>query len=144
MFSSPNSFSITAIFWPCASVSTRLSSVVLPEPRKPVRMVAGIRLMDGHLWTAPGRAGVAGRERRISGRSRLFKVADLSSLPDRACGKLGSPLGLAGAALVLRCQNPRRPRRARRRQGRRPAEKRNLFERLVEFVVARPGLARPS
>jgi hypothetical protein len=46
MFSSPNSFSITAIFFPCASDSTRLSSVVLPEPRKPVRMVAGMRLMD--------------------------------------------------------------------------------------------------
>jgi hypothetical protein len=28
MFSSPNSFSITAIFWPWDSVSTRLSSVV--------------------------------------------------------------------------------------------------------------------
>ena len=45
MFSSPNSFSITAIFWPWASVSTRLSKVVLPEPRKPVRMVTGIKLM---------------------------------------------------------------------------------------------------
>src|SRR6218665_612834 len=46
MSSSPNSFSITAIFWPWASVSTRLSRVVLPEPRKPVRMVAGIRPVD--------------------------------------------------------------------------------------------------
>ena len=45
MFSSPNSFSITAIFWPWASVSTRLSKVVLPEPKKPVRMVVGIRDM---------------------------------------------------------------------------------------------------
>ena len=43
MFSSPNSFSMTAIFWPCASLRMRLSSVVLPAPRKPVRMVAGIR-----------------------------------------------------------------------------------------------------
>ena len=43
MFSSPNSFSMTAIFWPWASVRMRLSSVVLPEPRKPVRMVAGMR-----------------------------------------------------------------------------------------------------
>ena len=46
MFSSPNSFSITAIFWPCASLRMRLSSVVLPEPRKPVRMVAGMRAME--------------------------------------------------------------------------------------------------
>jgi hypothetical protein len=43
MFSSPNSFSMTAIFCPCASLRMRLSSVVLPEPRKPVRMVAGMR-----------------------------------------------------------------------------------------------------
>ena len=35
MFSSPNSFSITAIFWPWASVKTRLSKVVLPEPKSP-------------------------------------------------------------------------------------------------------------
>ena len=45
MFSSPNSFSMTAIFWPWASVSTRLSKVVLPEPKKPVRMVAGMSAM---------------------------------------------------------------------------------------------------
>ena len=64
MFSSPNSFSITAIFWPCASVSTRLRSVVLPEPRKPVRMVAGIRLMGGVIFgdrgAAAGAAGTRG------------------------------------------------------------------------------------
>ena len=45
IFSSPNSFSMTAILCPCASVSTRLSNVVLPAPRKPVRMVTGIKLM---------------------------------------------------------------------------------------------------
>ena len=45
MFSSPNSFSITAIFWPWASVKTRLSKVVLPEPKKPVRMVTGMSAM---------------------------------------------------------------------------------------------------
>lgn len=44
MFSSPNSFSITAIFMPWCSFRMRLSSVVLPLPRKPVRMVTGIIL----------------------------------------------------------------------------------------------------
>src|SRR4051812_46528009 len=38
---SPNSFSITAILWPWSSFRMRLSSVVLPAPRKPVRMVTG-------------------------------------------------------------------------------------------------------
>ena len=36
---SPNSFSITAIFLPCCAVRMWFSSVVLPEPRKPVRIV---------------------------------------------------------------------------------------------------------
>ena len=40
---SPNSFSITAIRRPCRSVRMRLSKVVLPEPRKPVRTVTGTR-----------------------------------------------------------------------------------------------------
>src|SRR6478672_4241638 len=43
MFSSPNSFSITAIFRPCGSLSTRRRSVDLPAPRKPVSTVAGMR-----------------------------------------------------------------------------------------------------
>src|SRR5712692_108231 len=38
---SPNSFSITAMRWPCRSLRTRLMSVVLPLPRKPVSMVTG-------------------------------------------------------------------------------------------------------
>ena len=58
MFSSPNSFSITAIFCPCASVSTRLSKVVLPDPRKPVRMVTGMRDMEANLRPATRRMGM--------------------------------------------------------------------------------------
>ena len=69
MFSSPNSFSMTAIFWPWASVSTRFSSVVLPEPRKPVRMVAGIRLMGGYQGFGLG-GGDGGRAPRGRGRRR--------------------------------------------------------------------------
>src|SRR5262245_61096836 len=38
---SPNSFSITAMRLPWSSLRMRLSSVVLPAPRKPVRMVTG-------------------------------------------------------------------------------------------------------
>mmetsp|Transcript_19886 Transcript_19886/g.59330 ORF Transcript_19886/g.59330 Transcript_19886/m.59330 type:complete len:298 (-) Transcript_19886:1315-2208(-) len=38
---SPNSFSITAIFLPCWAVKMWFSSVVLPEPRKPVKIVTG-------------------------------------------------------------------------------------------------------
>lgn len=70
MFSSPNSFSITAIFWPWASDSRRLSSVVLPEPRKPVRMVAGMRDMDAFREgrRSQGRGGGAGSGSGPSGR----------------------------------------------------------------------------
>src|SRR5207302_6617907 len=38
---SPNSFSIPAMRWPWSSLRMRLSSVVLPLPRKPVRIVTG-------------------------------------------------------------------------------------------------------
>src|SRR2546423_14320230 len=38
---SPNSFSITARRWPCCSLRIRLTSVVLPLPKKPVSMVTG-------------------------------------------------------------------------------------------------------
>ena len=68
MFSSPNSFSMTAIFCPCASVSTRRSSVVLPEPRKPVRMVAGMRDIGCTRASLKGR----GVYRRICGPAWRF------------------------------------------------------------------------
>ena len=38
---SPNSFSITAVFFLCVAVKMRLSKVVLSEPRKPVKTVTG-------------------------------------------------------------------------------------------------------
>src|SRR6185503_12917379 len=41
---SPNSFSITAMRWPWSSLRIRFSSVVLPAPRKPVRIVTGTML----------------------------------------------------------------------------------------------------
>ena len=44
---SPNSFSITAMRWPCCSVSRRFMRVVLPAPRKPVRTVTGVRVVMG-------------------------------------------------------------------------------------------------
>ena len=142
MFSSPNSFSITAIFWPCASVSTRLSSVVLPEPRKPVRMVAGIRLMDGSPWVGIGAAaapreasGQMGPASPVQG-SRLVKRARLA-----ASGKLAPAptFRRPPAALTPMSEPPADPRRARRRQGRRRApNKRNLFQKLVDLVAPGP------
>src|ERR1700756_5347040 len=44
MLISPNSLTITASFLPCCSLRIRLMSVVLPEPRKPVTTVAGMRV----------------------------------------------------------------------------------------------------
>src|SRR3989338_4076745 len=43
---SEKAFQQPAIFWPWASESRRLSSVVLPEPRKPVRIVTGISAIN--------------------------------------------------------------------------------------------------
>mmetsp|Transcript_57622 Transcript_57622/g.137012 ORF Transcript_57622/g.137012 Transcript_57622/m.137012 type:complete len:226 (+) Transcript_57622:504-1181(+) len=42
MPTSPNSFSMTAILFPCFSLRILFSRVVLPLPRKPVRTVTGI------------------------------------------------------------------------------------------------------
>ena len=64
---SPNSFSITAIFSPCCSVRMRLRSVVFPAPRKPVRMVTGMRSLS-----AAGLHGSVG-----GGRGRVERVQDL-------------------------------------------------------------------
>ena len=50
----PNSFSMTAIFLPWFSVRIRFSSVVLPDPRKPVMTVIGTRSS-----TAPPAAAIA-------------------------------------------------------------------------------------
>ena len=83
MFSSPNSFSITAIFWPWASVSTRLSSVVLPEPRKPVRMVAGIRAMAMMRLGVVGEAVGSGAGR--SGRGGASEGGRLCCRGRRVC-----------------------------------------------------------
>ena len=43
---SPNSFSMIAIFLPWLAVKMWLSSVVLPEPRKPVSTVTGTLASD--------------------------------------------------------------------------------------------------
>jgi autotransporter-associated beta strand protein len=50
-------FSTTAIFCPWASDRMRLSSVVLPEPRKPVSMVVGINFMVVSAVSALRRPG---------------------------------------------------------------------------------------
>src|SRR5262245_26556168 len=43
---SPNSFSITAMRWPWSSLRMRLSRVVFPAPRNPVRMVTGTMFLS--------------------------------------------------------------------------------------------------
>src|SRR5687767_6103893 len=56
---SPNSFSITAMRWPWSSLRMRLSSVVLPLPRKPVRIVTGTMLLS--CMGAPSEGRIIGQ-----------------------------------------------------------------------------------
>mmetsp|Transcript_30087 Transcript_30087/g.59747 ORF Transcript_30087/g.59747 Transcript_30087/m.59747 type:complete len:246 (-) Transcript_30087:168-905(-) len=49
MPTSPNSFSITASFFPCSAVRMWLSKVVFPLPRKPVKTVTGTRLSSAFM-----------------------------------------------------------------------------------------------
>ena len=105
----PNSFSMTAIFWPCCSDRMRLSSVVLPAPRNPVNTVTGTSgsfdfdsCIDS--WARPASGGCPGPptwsgckkrgasvEDRASARiprsrrpSRCVPDADLSGIPTPA------------------------------------------------------------
>ena len=66
MPSSPNSFSITAIRWPWCSLRMRLSSVVLPAPRKPVRIVTGTMLASRHLALPQGTASPHSAQRPLT------------------------------------------------------------------------------
>jgi hypothetical protein len=130
MFSSPNSFSMTAIFWPCDSVSTRLSSVVLPLPRKPVRMVAGIR-----PWLMVLASLVT--DRVISGSQTVFQALH----PVKRAAEVFS------ASRDFRhrhVSDPQPSRFVRAGAGPSPqdppdeSEKRSLFERLIEFLSRGP------
>ena len=64
---SPNSFSMMAIFLPCVAVRMWLSRVVLPEPRKPVRMVTGTR---SHSIAVRGKFASEGVRKRTRGARR--------------------------------------------------------------------------
>ena len=145
MFSSPNSFSMTAIFWPWASVSTRLSSVVLPEPRKPVRMVAGMR-----PWRSALSGGAGTREPADAGRRLWFKVADAVKPSPRGRARRAAALRLSfplrnSPSAPARCPTliPVAPSRAgATARGRRQADRRSLFQKLVEFVTPGPDSTR--
>src|SRR6188472_869832 len=63
---SPNSFSITAIFLPWFSDRMRFSSVVLPAPRKPVNTVTGMRTFD--VMQVPSGAAQAQDQRARRGK----------------------------------------------------------------------------
>src|SRR5438552_2636408 len=63
---SPNSFSITAMRWPWSSLRMRLSSVVLPLPRKPVRMVTGTMFCSCMRAPSEGRDSTSSQKRGLS------------------------------------------------------------------------------
>ncbi len=91
---SPNSFSITAILSPCFSVRMRFRSVVFPAPRKPVRMVTGIRSFSG-FGTAAMRylsAGAGTKESNVwatndSSRSRTMNTSRVRRSASGHCGR---------------------------------------------------------
>ena len=133
MFSSPNSFSMTAIFWPCASVSTRLSSVVLPEPRKPVRMVAGMRLM-GAVLSCRGEWGPICQDG--ADRPTLSRYRRCVNSRKGCAARLLRPSSNSPPA--ARCPNPSRPFRGGDKHAAAPAERRTLFQKLIELVAPGP------
>ena len=141
MFSSPNSFSMTAIFWPCASVSTRFSRVVLPEPRNPVRMVAGMRLMGGTFGSGSKRLSAQPRTRgcHIGAKGAGFKgngalrPEKRHALSFRSCPSAGSGRALPSMSEPTAARSPRGADKAAA-----PAEKRPLLRKLLDLVSHGP------
>ena len=140
MFSSPNSFSMTAIFWPCASVSTRLSRVVLPEPRKPVRMVAGMRAMGmaclanaRRSWATMGGGDFGSR----------YQMCQAKPVPAATAIRLSlaAPV-LSPRACAMSDPHPARPPRSGERPAPPAAERRTLFQQAGRVRLAGPRFAR--
>src|SRR6266853_1898980 len=92
---SPNSFSITAMRWPCCSLRIRLTSVVLPLPKKPVSMVTGTMFscadnsISWHLSTRPAAAQSRESNRVLRAQTSLFEHIDSQFAAKRP----GSPDG---------------------------------------------------
>src|SRR6266705_696602 len=92
---SPNSFSITAMRWPCCSLRIRLTSVVLPLPKKPVSMVTGTMFscadnsISWHLFYAPGGSPIPRVHRVLRAQTSLFEHIDSQFAAKRP----GSPDG---------------------------------------------------
>src|SRR5215813_12543457 len=91
---SPNSLISTAVSASAGSSSSRLSSVVLPAPRKPVRTVSGIGATLGFVGLACAVFGAAGLTCAVFGAAG-FVVFAASVLSDFTAE------GLASAVLVL-------------------------------------------
>src|SRR6266851_5769908 len=92
---SPNSFSITAMRWPCCSLRIRLTSVVLPLPKKPVSMVTGTMFscadnsISWHFSVRRAAAKPAGPNRALPRQTSLFEHIDSQFAAKRP----GSPDG---------------------------------------------------
>ena len=72
---SPNSFTRTAVFTPCWLLRMWFSRVVLPAPRKPVRIVTGRPVAVGSGWiTALGSEVVTLAITRWRARERWIRV----------------------------------------------------------------------
>ena len=123
---SPNSFSITAIFWPCSSLRMRLSRVVLPAPRKPVRMVTGMRAMEcsGGGIGKVGKFSYAARSRSGMGKATCAPPPGPSGI--RLRETRAPPDGRRGAEALddLARRRRRRARRRRRSTGTAPPTRR--------------------
>src|SRR5437016_134544 len=95
---SPNSFSITAMRWPWSSRRMRLSSVVFPLPRKPVRMVTGTMFCSCMRAPSEGREQVdvlvgARGVARLRRRGRELRRIEHHHVEPRAAVSQGPQLG---------------------------------------------------
>src|SRR5262245_15972957 len=148
---SPNSFSITAMRWPWSSLRIRLSSVVLPLPRNPVRMVTGTMLVSSIATPGEGRDYKSGSDPDLSPhQQQSFQVLPFRKLQgDRMVGGGAEALdelcvgaGVERGARDDRLEELGRHAAGAREGGEQAAGDEQLESEQVDVLVGARGVAR--
>src|SRR5256885_1844632 len=140
---SPNSFSITAMRWPWSSLRMRLSSVVLPAPRKPVRIVTGTMLFS--CIDAPGESAILPFEDEQALEVLAFRELERHRVVGGGAEALDDPrvgLGIERGAGDDRLEELRRNAARAGEGGEQPAGHEELEREQIDVLVGACRVAR--
>src|SRR5262245_25797099 len=148
---SPNSFSITAMRWPWSSLRIRLSSVVLPLPRNPVRIVTGTMLVSSIAAPDEGRDYKSGSDPDLCPyQQQSFQVLPFGKLQGdgmvgggaEALDDLGVGAGVERGARDDRLEELGRNAARARERGEEASGGEQLEREQVDVLVGARGVAR--